>query len=501
MSNQNNLKISHIFNLPNLNFKTQMNIAIDANAHIKNIINVQCYMFDNNIDAVAGKCNVKGKLGVKIIYLDVDNVYNTITDETSFSEFVADQNITSDCKITMYNEQISSEIDFDDKYLKLNLNVHARLYSNIDIGLNLPDTTSDGLIVKNKQTETTTCVEKLNNKQVDDCTITIPNRASKILSVQITPTVEKVECNSGYLSISGTNLVQTIYEIDKENFNEIKLFNESKSFKFETQATLAEPDCTANIVVKINNNKTVFSTELDENQTTLKLDYETEICGFVFKSISLDLVEDVYSISNEIETNYTDREFCKVYPLVSYKGNIEGDINLLDNTADEILESLNYSCLITQNYIENSKIVIEGIVATTLIYLNEQKEIKSMQVELPFSIEKEFECSDNCQAINFDIKILNCKAKIKRGNSISLDYETLIEGYCVNKYSTKLLNSIKHGKSYDYGDIAFQIIVAKSNENIWDFCKRAHVSLNKLEESNKEIPPMFTGGEKLIIYR
>ena len=39
MSNQNNLKISHPFSLPDLNFKTQMNISIDANAHIKNILN------------------------------------------------------------------------------------------------------------------------------------------------------------------------------------------------------------------------------------------------------------------------------------------------------------------------------------------------------------------------------------------------------------------------------------------------------------------------------
>lgn len=501
MSNQNNLKISHIFNLPNLNFKTQMNIAIDANAHIKNIINVECYMFDSNLDAVSGKCNVKGKIGIKILYLDVDNVYNTITDETSFSEFVTDANITSDCKINMYNEQISSEVDFDDKYLKINLNVHARLYSNIDIALNIPNTTDDGLIIKNRQVETNVCVEKIDNKLTDDYVITIPNRASKILSVKIIPSVEKIECNSGYLTITGTNLIQTIYEVDKENFNELKLHTDTKTFKFETQATLTEPDCEANIVLKANNNKSTFTAELDENQTTIKLDYEMQVCGFVYKTITLDITEDLYSTTNEIETNFTDRELCKINPLISYKGNIEGDINLTDNTADEILESVNYSCLITQNYIENNKIIIEGIISSTLIYLNEEKDIKSMQVELPFSVAKDFENNENCHLINFDIKVLSCRAKIKRGNSISLDYETLIEGYCINKYQTKLLDSIKYGKTYDYGDIAFQILIAKPSETIWNFCKRAHTSLNQLEETNKEIPPIFNGGEKIIIYR
>lgn len=501
MSNQNNLKISHIFNLPNLNFKTQMNIAIDASAHIKNIINVQCYMFDSNVDAVTGKCNVKGKIGIKILYLDVDNVYNTITDETSFSEFISCPDITSDCKINMYNEQISSEIDFDDKYLKINLNVHARLYSNIDMVLNLPDTTNESLITKSKSTETNVCVEKLDNQISEDYIITLPNRASKILSVQITPSVENVECNSGYLTICGTNLIQTIYEVDKENFNEIKIHNETKQFKFETQATLTEPDYNANVVVKVNNSKTIFSTELDENQTTIKLDYEFQVCGFVFKTISLNLIQDVYSVSNEIETNFTERELCQICSLISYKGNIEGEISLIDTNADEILDSANFSCLITQTYLDNGKIILEGLISSTLIYLNEQKEIKSMQVELPFSVNKEIENSNNSEVLNFEIKPINCKAKIKRGNSISLDYEVLINGYYVNKHQTKMLDNIKYGKNYDYGDIAFQIIVAKPNEEIWEFCKRAHVPLSKLEEINKEIPSMFNGGEKIIIYR
>ncbi|MBQ2691752.1 MAG: DUF3794 domain-containing protein [Clostridia bacterium] len=115
-----------------------MNIAIDQNVHIKNIINVQSYIYDCELSAITGKCNIKGKLGVKIVYLDVDNVYNTLTDETSFLESISDESITNDCKIFMNNENVSCNIDYDSTYLKLNFNVNAKLYSNIDINLNLP---------------------------------------------------------------------------------------------------------------------------------------------------------------------------------------------------------------------------------------------------------------------------------------------------------------------------------------------------------------------------
>ena len=67
MNNLSNNKLSHIFNLPNLNFKTQMNISIDSNVHIKSIINIQSYLFDIETDTVNSKCNIKGKVGVKIL--------------------------------------------------------------------------------------------------------------------------------------------------------------------------------------------------------------------------------------------------------------------------------------------------------------------------------------------------------------------------------------------------------------------------------------------------
>ena len=64
-----------------------------------------------------------------------------------------------------------------------------------------------------------------------------------------------------------------------------------------------------------------------------------------------------------------------------------------------------------------------------------------------------------------------------------------------------MLNNIKFGKAFDYGDIAFQILATKPNEDVWTFCKRAHVTLKQLEEINNNIPPVFNGGEKMIIYR
>ena len=501
MNNENNQKISHIFNLPSLNFKNQMNIAIDSNAHIKTIINVQAYLYDTEIDAVLGKCNIKGKIGVKLLYLDVDNVYNTISDSTSFMESVSSADIVSDCKIFMTNEQVLTDVSFDDKYLKLNFNVNAKLFSNIDLILNLANTNQEGLIQKKSSIEANSCLQTINNKNSQNCEIVLKKPISKILSTSITPCVESIECFDGYITISGNSQIQIIYETTGDN-PELKLNNESCKFKFETQASLCETNCLANLELKLDNSKTNFTTELNEENTKLNLEYEINILGCVYKNLTIEYVEDIYSTQNELETNFSNREVCKISPLISYKSNIEGEIQLADDAnADEIIETVNHSCLLTQVSCENNKIVLEGVVSTSLIYLNEQKEIKSVLLELPFSIAKEMQIEENCNLLNFNLVPTNCKAKLKRGNLLAVDYEMFAQGYISSKNSTNMLDNIKLGKQFDYGDVAFQIIIAKENEDTWNFCKRCHISSQELTEFNKDLPPIFQGGEKVVIYR
>lgn len=495
-----NQKISQLFSLPNLNFKTQMNISIDSNTHIKNILNVKAYIFDNVIDSVTNKCIVKGKIGVKILYLDTDNVYGTIVNENSFSESVASNDITADCAIMMYDEAVIPEIDFDEKYLKLNLTVNAKLFCNINLPINLPNLTDNNLVIQNETITTNHCIDKINSNILEECVYTLPFRANKILDFKILPSIEKIECNAGYIAITGNNLIQTIYETDTNNINEIKIHNENTNFKFEVAST-SEADCLANCYLKINQPSINFSTELEENKTNIKLNYNLIALGFVFKKISLELVKDIYSTKNNIETKYSNREICSLLPFITYKANIEGEVQLIDNSADEILETSNYNSLITQIYIQENKIVLEGIASANIIYLTEQKEIKSMNTELPFSISKDFDYIDNCQILNFEIKPYSCKAKIKRGNALSLEFDTCVEGYCVKKENINMLETIQIGKSYDYNDITFQLVIAKQNESLWQFCKRTHTTIDDLQKNNTKLPPIFQGGEKLLIFR
>ena len=54
---------------------------------------------------------------------------------------------------------------------------------------------------------------------------------------------------------------------------------------------------------------------------------------------------------------------------------------------------------------------------------------------------------------------------------------------------------------YDFGDIAFQVYVARPGESAWDLCKRLHITQEQLVDNNKTSPTNYVGGEKIIVYR
>lgn len=500
MNNQEN-KLSHIIKLPNLDFKTQMNIPIDQNAHIKSVINVQPYIFNTNYECSTGKCDVRGKIGVKIVYLDVDNVCNTISHELDFNESVHDDKISSDTKILLYGDVVGTSATFDDKYLKISLSINAKLLGNIDFSLQPCDTTSPDLMLKKNEVSASQCVDTIKSRANINDTIRLPHRANKILNICILPTVEKTECNNNYLTIYGRSRVQVIYDVDNEEMCELKFYEEEQNWSYEVQANCQDNSLTP-LSISIDNSNISFTTELNDTQTDINLEYDILTQLVVYNTIQLEYVEDLYSTTNDLEAHFSDLEFDHVQNMVCYKTCVDGEIQLNDNNAiDEILFTTNYSCLVTQSYFENNNIVLEGVLSTNLTYLNEQKEVNSINVDLPFSISKTYETKNNCELLNFEITPTSCKCKIKRGNTLSLDYEIHVLGYTNEKQHATMLDNITLGKTYDYGEIAFQITVAKPNETIWEFCKRTHTSQSDLHPCNKEIPPVFQGGEKIIIYR
>lgn len=502
MEENNGLRIADIANLPTLNVKNQIVMPIDSNANIKQIVSVTACLVDYQIEPSFNKAILKGKLGVKAIYLDTDNIFNTVSDSVSFSETISSENITADCQVGVINSQFICNFDADDRSLKVYIDGNIDTLCNFNSKLNLLSSTSEELICKKSMIQAGSCVDQI-NKHVDySFSFNIDCKINKILSYNSDVILTDCKCYDGYIVVSGDILNTIAYETNGETGCCIKTFSNSTPFKSEVEAKSCDIDCLADIQCLVDITNTQISPDITDAGTTFNFNYNIQVNGAIYKNINVDIIQDIYSLDNEIELVNNKYTICTKAPFFKTSEAVDSEITLADEISiDEIIGLVDCSASIVQHNVEADHISLEGVINGNLLYLDENKEIRHLPTQVPYTISLKQENAENVCGIRLNVTPTNCKCKIKRGNTLILDYEVCISGSIYYHTQVELIENIKYGSPIRFDDIAFQIYIAHPNENVWDLCKRLHTTKEQLSLSNKDLPTTFSGGEKVIVYR
>jgi len=158
------LNITYAKNLEKQSFSSSFNLKIDSQVNVKTILNTSCFIFDEKFDCANGKAVVNGKIGVKVLYVDTDNITNTLTDTQPFSHNILDNSITSDCVIMINNISSICQVVSTDTTLKLDCNVS--FVPSIYVNLALPNSLdlNENVICKNSNFNTYKTSNKIDTK-------------------------------------------------------------------------------------------------------------------------------------------------------------------------------------------------------------------------------------------------------------------------------------------------------------------------------------------------
>lgn len=500
--NQNNvIKVANTYNLPTLNIKSQLSMNIDSNSPIKQVINIETCLIEAKTESMNGKAIIKGVIGVKVIYIDYDNMFNTISDTINFTETLNSDKLTTDCQIAITNSQFVTDFNNDEKLLKLNLDGNIECFCNLNNGLNCLNDFNNSLITKKTILPAWSCVQKIDKSSTYNFEFKVDGKINKMLSCESKLILDDNKCYDGYVVISGQIINSVICEIDGEP-NCLKLYSNSTPFKCELEANSCDAECVSDLTSYINMNNTQISTEIEDNYTKFDFEYSIITNGYIYKTVNVDIIQDAYSLDSELELISGTYNICERAHYIKTSENVDSEISLAEDiNIDEILGMVNTSSSITQYVINDNNVLIEGVINGNLLYLDENRDVKNLFTQLPYSISIKQDISNEICGARLNVVPTACKCKIKRGNILTIDYEICVSGTIYTQNSITLIENIKYGKPFNYSDIAFQIYLARTGESSWELCKRLHITNEQLCESNKETPTTYAGGEKIIVYR
>lgn len=489
-------------NLGKLNFTSIISVSVDANANIKTVLDTESYLYDCSVECVNGKMIVSGKIGVRVLYIDTDNISNTVCDSQSFSETLTDSSITADSIINICNSTSNCTVLQAEGGLKINVDVTIMPVMYLNLALNTGAGGYDNLIVK--KSEVTTCAIDQKIDTNFDYTINLETKdaVSKILIYNAHFTPSQVRAQDGSVLVEGKIFSKLIYETISENESEIKELCNSYTIKTDVPVANLVGESLLDLSFCMDRNKLSIETEMDDGQNVVVVKHNVKVCGVSFKTLSIDLVDDMYSVENELELSLTTRDFSHADECAYLTETVSGELPINDDepAIDRVVTNINILPEITNSYIKDNVLILEGIISSQLIYLDENKEYKNKSTQLPFIIDTKIGM-EKLDCLHFGISVSSANAKAKRGTIIELEYQLEITICSFVSVAHQMIDNFTLTKPLDFGAYDYQIFVAKPNESMWDICKRIKVSPDDICKYNPNLPQTFEGGEKIIIKR
>ena len=499
---EENVKVTHAKSINKFNFNLTLSMPIDTNSNIKKVLNINSYMFDQKVECGNGKAIVSGKIGLHVLYLDTDNMSATLSATSNFSETFLDTSITSNSHINILDFSIVNNILSTDGNLKINcdVNISPVVYMNLALSNNVE--TNDLLITRKSKINTNSLTQFVDTKFDHTIALETRDKINKVLCNNSCFVPEKVVAQDGYAVVEGKMVTTLIYETSFGEDNLIKELKNSTPIKCDVEIDNLNKECYLDLSFKIDKQNEEISTELEDDLSIISIKNSIKVCGAITKSVEIDVVDDLFSTENEVETSSTKRDFTKKAETYSVSETIFNEMPLTDDepAIDEIVANLNQNAEVINSYIKDNYIFLEGVVISNLIYIDENKEIKSKQLEIPFVINTKIQ-SENLSCVHSQVFIVDNKVKAKRGTNIETEYSLYINLFIYENETHEIVDNFKIGKQLDYSKYDFQIFVAKPNETTWDLCKRIKIVPEELNKLNKDLPLVMQGGEKIIIKR
>jgi len=495
---EENLKIVYAKNLNKFGFNQTINIPIDANANVKSVLDVNTYLFDVKVECGNGKAIITGKIGARVLYIDTDNITNSVCESASFTETYVDAQITTKSYINMQNHVVAYSILDATSTLKINCEVSVLPveYLNFNFASNIEP--NENLITKNTTHTTNTLSQFVNTNFEQVQVLESSNPVNKILCINSCFAAENVTAKDGYAVVEGKLCTTVLFE-SNESIKELK---QESAIKYDIEIAGLTKDELLDLTFMVDKSKTQIETELEENLSILTVKNQILVCGVVLKTVEACFVDDIYSTTNVVTFNTSEREIIKHRESVSTSEVVTNEISLNNNepAIDEVVCNLNPRVEITNTYIKDDQIFVEGVISSNLTYIDENKEFKHRELESPFIVNTKITASA-LGCVNSSATVVDSRIKVKRGTIIDVESTLFITTTVYVKESHTIVDGVTIGKALDLNKYDFQIFLTKPNETTWDLCKRIKISPEELTKLNKDLPAIMSGTERVIIRR
>ena len=311
--------------------------------------------------------------------------------------------------------------------------------------------------------------------------------------------VKSVEAGSNFVAVSGETISRVLYLSENDKFECGYIFD---TFKEELEIEGVNRDSMAEACVFVDMKKTEVEIVEDDKGSKIIVKPVITIMIHACAEEEVGVIKDLYCTKNDL--SITTESFSNSLPcqMEVVEGKIEGSLSLDEDAprVDKILFNGGNSVTITNAFVKDEQIVIEGVARTTVVYLNDETGLlNSVQLDFPFTIDDKTDFAES-DVISASIIMSDVDVVVKKGRDLFFDAKVKVTINGCKTAVSGVITQVTTGEEYTEKDYAMEVVFAKAGDEAWDIAKRAKVKEAQLLSQNENVIFPLAEDTSLVLF-
>lgn len=501
---KNNLCVNQIVGQKTENIIIEGDSIIpDIKPDILNSINVDGTICIYKKEILDGKIKIDGSINSNIIYL-ADNEESGIrgfSTNIDFSRTIEMENAKSemilDCEAILKNIECKV-LNGRKVNIKCVLEVTIKLSVNKNVEF-IEDITNIGDLQKlNKKFSMNSVLGLGKTRCFAKDTVLIDNidNLLEIIKTNVEILNKEIKVSYNKVLVKADLIVKIMYLTEDNRINLVKAKLPIMGF-IDIQNVSDDNICDAkfslkNLIIKPNN--------VDEH--SIYIEAEIEIDCNVYENKDVDLIEDLYSPSINLNSDYikitTIQEKRKIENICSIRQNQN-----IPEMKNEKIYDTDVTVNIQKESVINGRVIFEGEMEINFIFSSSTTGgIDSKKIKIPFNHNIEIEGLNKESKINANVEVIMQDFLIMPDESIDMKIDLNFLINIFKNVNLSVINSIKLEENQNQELFSMVIYFVKSGDTLWNIAKKFRSTIeeickiNEIEDKNK-----INIGDELFIPR
>lgn len=459
----------------------------------------------DNIEVLNGEAYYSGEVVFDVVYTDEQGNLLNLTETANLQGKIENDFLNSTMlpvyKVEVVNVSIQN---VSENALKVNAIVEITLDCLVNDNIEPYISNSDNIRTK---TELVNVFSVKNNGQAT-FSISEDNevkcKVDKILVNCANVCVKDVKSGTGYFTIEGEVCVNLCYVCGEEDNKTVKCLNQTYPFKEEVEAGDLTKEELVELMINVKHQDVNYiTTEIDDSKTNINVNIPINVKYFILSNNERVITTDAYSTTHNINLVSESFSYINNIQTICETKSVDCELTLQEDQAriSKILFVCGENVSVTNNYIEEDKLYVEGIITANVIYLadDDNYDVCSVVVENPFKV-----CLNNevfaTENIFVKTGVKGCSFRAKKGKEIELDFDINLVAEVYSNATESYLKEVVLTEELQASNYSLQIYFAPANADIWNISKQLKVNPDTILQQNPNLVFPLQKPEQIVYF-